>query len=101
MTYILRERSKKCINARFVEKRLRGLTLKVESILISVRGATRKDTKKKGEIKVRLVSWLYKLARHANDFETISSGKPKKMARRAKNKIIGRKIWPKINKFPF
>ncbi|MBA7496423.1 hypothetical protein ES702_07031 [subsurface metagenome] len=48
-----------------------------------------------------ITSWLYQLARKANDLETLASGKPKKIARRAKNKAIGRKIWPKINKFPF
>lgn len=54
----------------------------------------------KGEIRMSLVSWLYKLARKANDFETIASGKPKKIARRLKNKQIGRRTG-KIWKFPF
>lgn len=59
-------------------------------------------SEKKGEIGIMsLVSWLYKLARKANDFETIASGKPVKIARRGKNKLIGHKIWPRINKFPF
>ncbi len=48
-----------------------------------------------------IVSFLYRLARISNDASTITSGKPKKILRRGKNKIIGRKIWPKINKFPF
>ena len=38
------------------------------------------------------VSFLYKLARLANDVEKLSSGDPKKIARRAKNKYIGKKI---------
>lgn len=48
-----------------------------------------------------IVGFLYSLARKMNDAQTITSGKPKKILRRGKNKIIGRKIWPKINKFPF
>ncbi|MBA7537456.1 hypothetical protein ES705_29723 [subsurface metagenome] len=47
-----------------------------------------------------IVSWLYQLARHANDLETLASGKPKKIARRLKNKQIGRRTG-KIWKFPF
>ena len=43
------------------------------------------------------VSFLYQLARRANDIEKLTSLKPKKIARRAKNKVIGRylirKIW--------
>ncbi|MBA7474852.1 hypothetical protein ES707_10214 [subsurface metagenome] len=48
-----------------------------------------------------IVSWLYKLARASNDASTLASGRPKKVIRRGKNKLLGRKIWPKINKFPF
>ncbi len=44
----------------------------------------------------KLVSFLYRLARTANDVETVSSGKPKRIARRAKNKFIGRKLMRKI-----
>lgn len=44
----------------------------------------------------RLVSALYKLARRLNDLEKVSSGSPKKIARRGKNKLIGRIISPKI-----
>jgi len=47
------------------------------------------------------VSFLYNLARMANDVEKISSGDPKKIARRAKNKYIGRKLVRKTWKFPF
>lgn len=48
-----------------------------------------------------IVSFLYRLARKANDLETITSGKPKKVARRVKNKALGRKINPKLYKFPW
>ena len=44
----------------------------------------------------KLVSSLYKLARVANDVSKVASGNPKKIARRVKNKIIGRKIIKKI-----
>jgi len=47
------------------------------------------------------VSFLYKLARLANDVEKLSSGDPKKIARRAKNKYIGKKIIKKVWKFPW
>ncbi len=47
------------------------------------------------------VSFLYKLARKANDIETVASGNPKRMARRAKNKYVGRKLVRKVWKFPF
>ncbi|GAH34224.1 unnamed protein product [marine sediment metagenome] len=42
------------------------------------------------------VSFLYKLARLANDMQKLSTGDPKKIARRAKNKIIGRKLIKKV-----
>jgi hypothetical protein len=48
----------------------------------------------------KLVSSLYKLARFTNDLDKIASGDPVKIARRIKNKFIGRKI-SKIWKFPF
>jgi hypothetical protein len=38
------------------------------------------------------VSSLYKAARIANDFSTLASGNPKRIAKRATNKLIGRKI---------
>ena len=44
----------------------------------------------------KTVSFLYKLARMANDVEKISSGDPKKIARRAKNKYIGKKFVRKL-----
>jgi len=47
------------------------------------------------------VSFLYQLARMANDVEKLSSGDPKKIARRTKNKVIGRKLVRKVWKFPF
>jgi len=46
-------------------------------------------------------SFLYRLARTANDIEKLASGDPKRMARRAKNKYIGRKLIRKAWKFPF
>ena len=49
----------------------------------------------------KIVSFLYNLARKANDIEKLSSGDPKKIARRVKNKVIGRKIIRKVWKFPF
>jgi muconolactone delta-isomerase len=38
----------------------------------------------------RLASKLFRLARQVNDVEAITSGDPKRMARRAKNKVVGR-----------
>ena len=46
----------------------------------------------------KLVSFLYKIARTANDIEKLSSGDPKKIANRAKNKVIGRNIMKKLMK---
>jgi len=37
-----------------------------------------------------LVSQLYPTARLANDLSAVASGDPHRMARRAKNKIVGR-----------
>ena len=37
-----------------------------------------------------LVSNLYRAARMANDLSTLASGNPHRIARRARNKIIGR-----------
>ena len=44
----------------------------------------------------KLVSFLYKLARTANDVSKVSSGSTKKIVRRIKNKAIGRKLIRKI-----
>ena len=45
---------------------------------------------------MKLTSLLYKLARISRDIEVASSGNPKKIARRAKNKVLGRalrRLW--------
>jgi hypothetical protein len=39
-----------------------------------------------------LVSQLYRTARLANDLLAISSGNPSRIARRARNKIVGRAL---------
>lgn len=39
-----------------------------------------------------LVSQLYSAARLANDISVVASGDPNRIARRAKNKIIGRAL---------
>ena len=44
----------------------------------------------------KVVSFLYKLARGANDLSKLASGDPRKIARRAGNKAIGRKVGSKI-----
>lgn len=44
----------------------------------------------------RLVSAIYKFARHLNDLEKLSSGSVKKIARRGKNKLLGRFVSPKL-----
>lgn len=44
----------------------------------------------------KTVSFLYNLARMANDIEKIKTGGPEKITHRAKNKIIGRKLIKKI-----
>ena len=44
----------------------------------------------------KLVSSLFKLARIANDVSKVASGDPKKIIRKVKNKIIGRKLIKKI-----
>jgi len=47
-----------------------------------------------------LVKFLYQLARLVNDIETFTSGNPKRIARRIKNKVVGRKIGSKIYRWP-
>ncbi len=42
------------------------------------------------------VSFLYKLARTANDIEKIASGDPKRIAKRTGNKLLGRKVIKKL-----
>jgi len=49
--------------------------------------------------KSSLSSMFYKLARISRDVKVISSGSPKRIGRRAKNKFLGRKMsklwkWP-------
>jgi len=44
------------------------------------------------------VKFLYKLARTANDVEKLASGDSKKIAKRAKNKILGRTIMRNLMK---
>ncbi len=48
------------------------------------------------------VSFLYNLARLANDFEKLTSGDPGKIGRRVGNKVIGRtmisRVWLKGGK---
>ena len=47
------------------------------------------------------VSFLYKLARLANDLDKVKSADTKKITRRAKNKYVGRKLVREAWKFPF
>lgn len=46
-------------------------------------------TRKKGS-GLNVTGFLYRAARLANDIGAITSGKPSRMGRRAKNKILGR-----------
>jgi len=41
---------------------------------------------------MKLTSFLFRVARLSRDAEVISSGNPKKIARRVKNKVLGRTI---------
>lgn len=50
---------------------------------------------------MRLSRFLYRAARTANDVEAITSGKPERIARRAKNRLLGRLlgkagVWRKL-----
>lgn len=44
------------------------------------------------------VSFLYKMARTANDIETLSSGNPKRIVKRGRNKLIGRTLMKNLMK---
>lgn len=48
---------------------------------------------------MRLTSKLYRAARLLRDAEVITSGSPKKMARRVRNKWLGRNIFRRINRW--
>lgn len=48
---------------------------------------------------MKLTSFLYRLARISRDAEVIASGNPEKMARRAKNKILGRSLVRRLFKW--
>lgn len=41
---------------------------------------------------MRLSNFLFKTARITRDLEAVSSGKPKRIERRAKNRIVGRAL---------
>ncbi|MCL5292686.1 MAG: hypothetical protein M1548_09245 [Actinobacteria bacterium] len=45
---------------------------------------------------MKITRWLYKLARLSRDAEVLSSGDPKKIARHAKNKLLGRRLFRKL-----
>jgi len=63
--------------------------------------ANRERLPQGGFVMSKSTSFLYQLARTANDIEKLASGDPKRIARRAKNKYIGRKLIRKVWKFPF
>lgn len=48
---------------------------------------------------MKLTSMLYRMARLSRDAEVIASGNPKKLARRVKNKVLGRTIVRKLFKW--
>jgi hypothetical protein len=47
-----------------------------------------------------LSSQLFKLSRITRDAEVLASGDPRKMARRAKNKWLGRNVISKLWRWP-
>ena len=48
----------------------------------------------------KLVNLLYRAARRANDVEVLASGNPKRIARRLRNKVLGRTIVRKLFRWP-
>ncbi|MEW5705801.1 MAG: hypothetical protein AB1743_03245 [Actinomycetota bacterium] len=46
--------------------------------------------------KMKITRLLYKLARISRDIEVAASGNPKKIARRAKNKVLGRMLFRRL-----
>lgn len=44
----------------------------------------------------KTTGWMYKLARLGRDAKSVSTGNPKKMAKRVANKAIGRWIVSKL-----
>jgi len=44
----------------------------------------------------KFISFLFNLARKLTDIKAVTSGDPKKIIRRAKNKYIGKKLIRKI-----
>jgi hypothetical protein len=49
----------------------------------------------------KFVSFLYSLARRMNDITTLLSLDPVRIARRVKNKFVGRTLVSKVWRFPF
>lgn len=48
---------------------------------------------------MKLTSFLYRMARLSRNAEVIASGNPKKMARRVKNKMLGRTVVRRLFKW--
>lgn len=45
-----------------------------------------------------LISFLYRLARAGTDMKAVTSGKPRKIAKRGRNKILGRIVGKRLFK---
>jgi len=73
----------------------------VDTLPVRKRTVANGGINKGASIMAKTVSFLYQLARMTNDIEKLSSGDPKRIVRRAKNKYIGRKLIRKVWKFPF